>query len=86
MKQGYSHLLFPELSEAIANGYDHDFTLHPDGFLQCLTNPSRHYELNELNITVLTCFSLKASLYLITAVDGVKGHMIDYWEHSSSNY
>ena len=86
MDQDYSHLLFPELSEAIANGYCHDFFLRPDGFLQCHSNPSRYYEIDELNIAVLTCFCANASLYLITTIDGVKGHMIDYWEHSSNDY
>jgi hypothetical protein len=85
MKQQNSHLLFPELTEAILNGYDQNFFLNSDGLLQCLLNPDKEYEINEVSITVITCPLLKATIYLIDPIDGgCKGTMVEYWEHFSS--
>jgi hypothetical protein len=86
MKQSISNSphQFPELTEAIQSGYNCHFDIRPDGLLQSLSNADRCYEINELSIYVLTCKHVKASLYLITTVDGVKGHMVDYWENYSA--
>jgi hypothetical protein len=82
IKHPYSHLSFPELTHAILNGYDHHFRVHTDGILHCLSNPGKHYSLEEVHLQVVTCSLIKASLYLITTHDGMyKGTLIDYWEH-----
>ena len=72
---------FPELTEAIDNGYSHDFTLTPEGLFCCLSNPTRHYEIGEIIIQTLRC-SIPATLYLLTTKDGLySGTFVEYWEH-----
>ena len=77
---------FPELQEASQNGYSHDFTTTPGGQLRCLSNPSRFYELEDVEIK-LGNSSLQATLYLIKTKDGLyAGTLVDYWESSSHNF
>jgi hypothetical protein len=80
MKQ-QSQYSFPELQEALSNGYNHFFTTHANGSLKCSLNPSRHYEPHEVHIKAITCLLNRATLYLISTQDGLyKGVMVDYWE------
>lgn len=78
-------LKFPELTEAIFNGWDHDFILKADNLLYCLSNPEKFYDLNEVHISAITCQFVNATIYLITTIEGnCKGTLVDYWEHYSS--
>jgi hypothetical protein len=78
------HLTFPELEAAIARGYHHFFKIHPDGLMECLSNPNTFYELDDVILRFTQSSSKKATLYLIETRDGLyKGVHIDYWEHSS---
>jgi hypothetical protein len=84
MEQNYTHQ-FSELSNAICNGYHHQFNLCSDGSLNCRSNQVKHYEIEELNITTITCFVNKATIYLIDTLDGLyHGVLVDYWENYSS--
>lgn len=78
----HHHQFEAELAQAILNGYDHHFRVHPNGLLYCLSNLDKHYSLKEVHLKVITCPAIRASLYLITTLDGLyKGTMVDYYEH-----
>jgi hypothetical protein len=87
MEQSISHSphQFPELTEAIQSGYNCHFDIRPDGLLQSHSNVDKQYEIHELSIEVCPCPHVRATLYLITTSDGVKGHMVDYWENTSND-
>lgn len=79
-QQTNQHSVFPELSNAISNGYSHDFTLRADGLVRCPSSPGKGYDLDEMSITVIPCPSFKASLYLIQTYDGLRGTLVEYHE------
>ena len=77
----YPKYLFPELQEAVTNGFPESFCITHDGLLFCLANPCKHYNIHEVYIKVITCSLNNATLYLITTLDGLyKGVFVDYWE------
>lgn len=77
----FSSLLFPELTEAITNGYHHCFQIHADGLVVCLSNKQKLYDTHEIVQGFINCPERKATIYLITTNDGLyKGTWVDYWE------
>lgn len=72
---------FPELSSAIENGFNDHFRILMDGSLQCLSCTDKFYEIEEVEIEVISSPLHKATIYFISTRDGLyKGLMIDYWE------
>ena len=75
---------FPELSLAIANGFNDNFRILMDGSLQCLSCSDKFYELEDIEIKVISSSFRNATLYLITTRDGLfKGPLVEYWESYS---
>ena len=72
---------FNELAEAIRQGFTYDFRLLTTGAICCCANWGRIYELHELQTQFICCCELHLTLYLITTDDGIKGTLLDYWEH-----
>jgi hypothetical protein len=71
---------FPELEQAMRNGYQQDFVNRPTGLLVCCTNNSKFYEPEELIVQLVVC-TIRATLYLIQTKDGLyKGTLIEYWD------
>ena len=73
---------FPELEKAISKGFIDHFTFCVDGLMRCLSDSTKFYELEELDIEVDSCTSIPATLYLICTKDELhKGTAIEYWDH-----
>jgi hypothetical protein len=69
---------FPELWEAILNGFSHSFRLCPlRGFI-CDSSPPRSYEPSELIVQIKFIEWMNCILYLITCPDGTKGTLTEF--------
>lgn len=73
---------FPELFLALVElDFVHDFAMRADGMLYCRAYPSLLFELYEVDITAIPCYSHRATLFLIkTKGIIIKGTFIDYHE------
>lgn len=72
---------FPELFLALTLGYEHDFVMRTDGTLYCMAYRALSFELDEVDITAIPCYSHRATLFLIkTKGIVIKGTLIDYHE------
>lgn len=73
---------FPELHEAISSGFTDHFIFRPDHTLLCLSDSLKVYELDDVTISIVSCTSVPATLYLINTKDGLyNGVAVEYWEH-----
>ena len=72
---------FPELTEAIANGYCTHFLIDSDGLLYSPLYPAKHYGIDEVQIRFIRSAFRSATLYIIETIDGLlKGTLVEYWE------
>jgi hypothetical protein len=71
---------FPEVEEAMKNGYQQSFISRPTGLLVWDNNNSKFYEPEDMIVQLVIC-TIQATLYLIQTKDGLyKGTFIDYWD------
>ncbi len=77
MKQLISPL--PELQKAFLAGFTEHFHLSATGFLYCLSNPEKFYDLTDLVIGPPVPLSIPGTLFNISTKDGLrKGTFIDF--------
>lgn len=69
------------LSEAYSQGHLIDFVFDPFGRLFSPLAPDRFYSEDEYSQQPIVYPEYKASLYLVTTDDGLRGNHIHHWDH-----
>lgn len=72
---------FPEMLDAVADGFYHTFSKTTTGMYRCLSYPDRLYSLDECAEKIVRSKHESVTLYLITTKDGIKGIYHQYHQH-----
>jgi hypothetical protein len=85
MRHACAHDNFPELSQAIDNGFIDVFISADNGSFMCLRN-NRMYSSSELLVETIVCSSMDASLLLIKSLYGFFSGTSIHCDNYSNNF
>lgn len=77
---GLNRYLSAVLLEALKAGYVNDLIIPPGEEFYYFKNFQKPYYFHELTFSPIPCDGSCATLYLVTAPDGLLGTWVDFWD------